>query len=90
MTYDWKLFDAFADIALGMADVNALRDWVRTGQQGFPADSYRMSFTSNHDINNWRWSDKELYGEKFRAFATLAATLSGMPLVYSGQESRLD
>jgi glycosidase len=90
MTYDWKLFDAFVEIAQGKADANALRHWIKTSQQGFPADSYRMTFTSNHDINSWRWSDKELYGEKFRVFATLAATLPGMPLVYSGQESGLD
>jgi glycosidase len=90
MTYDWKLFDAFADIAQGKAGARALRDWVETGQRGFPADSYRMTFTSNHDINSWRWSDTELYGDKFRAFATLAATLPGMPLIYSGQESGLD
>ncbi len=90
MTYDWKLFDTFADIAQGKADARALADWVQHGQDGFPKDAYRMAFTSNHDINSWRWSDKDLYGEKFRAFAVLAATLPGMPLVLGGQESGLD
>jgi glycosidase len=89
MTYDWKLFDTFADIAQGKTDARALAAWVQGGQDGFPKDAYRMAFTSNHDINSWRWSDKELYGNKFRAFAVLAATLPGMPLVYSGQESGL-
>jgi glycosidase len=90
MTYDWKLFDIFAEIAQGKSDARALAAWVQHGQDGFPHDAYRMTFTSNHDINSWRWSDKDLYGEKFRAFAVLAATLPGMPLVYSGQESGLD
>ncbi len=90
MTYDWKLFDAFADIAQGKADAHMLADWVAHGQDGFPKDAYRMNFTSNHDVNSWRWSDKELYGEKFRAFAVLAATLPGMPMVLGGQESGLD
>ncbi len=90
MTYDWKLFDVFADIAQGKSDARALTDWAAHGQDGFPKDAYRMTFTSNHDINSWRWSDKELYGEKFPAFAVLAATLPGMPLIYSGQESGLD
>jgi glycosidase len=89
MTYDWKLFDSFADIALGKADARALATWVAHGQDGFPADAYRMNFTSNHDVNSWRWSDKELYGDKFRAFAVLAATLPGMPLILNGQESGL-
>ncbi len=90
VTYDWKLFDAFAEIAQGKADARALSDWVKHGQDGFPSDAYRMAFTSNHDVNSWRWSDKELYGDTFRAFAVLAATLPGMPLVLGGQESGLD
>lgn len=90
MTYDWKLFDVFADIAQGKTDGGALADWVQHNQDGFPADAYRMNFTSNHDVNSWRWSDKALYGDAFRAFAVLAATLPGMPLILSGQESGLD
>jgi glycosidase len=88
MTYDWKLLDLFADITNGKADARALEKWVRDGQAGFPVDSYRMLFTSNHDVNSWRWSDG-LYGDRFKAFAVLAATLPGMPLIYSGQESGL-
>jgi glycosidase len=90
MTYDWKLFDIFADIAQGKADARDLANWVRHGQDGFPKDAYRMAFTSNHDVNSWRWSDTSLYGEKFKAFAVLAATLPGMPLILGGQESGLN
>lgn len=90
MTYDWALLDVFADISDGKADAGALRKWVEAGLAGFPADSYRMLFTSNHDVNSWRWSDSEKYGPRYRAFAVLTATLPGMPLVYSGQESGLD
>jgi glycosidase len=90
ITYDWKLLDTFAAIADGKAGADALRSWVRTGQDGFPADAYRMTFTTNHDVNSWRWGDTEKYGPRFRAFAVLAATLPGMPLIYSGQEAGLD
>lgn len=90
MTYDWGLLDVFDDISEAKANADALRKWVEVGQAGFPGDSYRMLFTSNHDVNSWRWSDSEKYGLRFRAFAVLAATLPGMPLVYSGQESGLD
>lgn len=90
MTYDWKLFDTFADIAQGKANARALTAWVQHGQDGFPPDAYRMAFTSNHDVNSWRWSDAALYGNKFRLFAVLAATLPGMPLILGGQESGLD
>lgn len=90
MTYDWGLLDAFADIADGKAGADALRRWLANRENGFPADNYRMTFTSNHDVNSWRWSDAEKYGPRFPAFAVLAATLPGMPLVYSGQEAGLD
>jgi hypothetical protein len=46
-----------------------------------------MTFTSDHDENSWAGTDQELYGEGFETFAVLAATLPGMPLVYSGQEA---
>ena len=90
MTYDWALFNVFADIGRRKAGAEALRKWLAEGQQGFPADAYRMNFTSNHDENSWRSSDKDNFGDRFPVFAVLAATLPGMPLVYSGQESGLD
>jgi glycosidase len=90
MTYDWKLLDAFVDISQGKSNASILRKWLETGQQSFPPDAYRMTFTSNHDVNSWRWSDREMYGEKFPVFAVLAATLPGMPLIYGGQESDLE
>lgn len=90
MTYDWALFNVLADIGRRKKGAEALREWVAKGQAGFPADAYRMNFTSNHDENSWRSSDKDNFGDRFPVFAVLAATLPGMPLVYSGQESGLD
>jgi glycosidase len=90
MTYDWALFNVLADIGRGKKGAEALRDWAANGQKGFPADTYRMNFTSNHDENSWRSSDKDNFDERFPLFAVLAATLPGMPLVYSGRESGLD
>lgn len=90
MTYDWALFNVLADIGRGKKGAEALREWAVNGQAEFPADAYRMNFTSNHDENSWRSSDKDNFGERFPLFAVLAATLPGMPLVYSGQESGLD
>ncbi|RST30244.1 alpha-amylase [Sphingomonas ginkgonis] len=90
MSYDWKLLDRFAAIAEGKETAQNLRDYVSTRMAGLPRDAYRMTFTSNHDINSWRFADKAEYGPRFPAFAVLAATLPGMPLIYSGQESGLD
>ncbi len=91
MTYGWDLTEVLQKIAAGRADADALRDWVRApgGGKAFPAHAYRMRFTSNHDHNSWHGHDGELWGPAFEAMAVLAATLPGMPLVYSGQEAGL-
>lgn len=49
-----------------------------------------MYFTTNHDENSWNGSDIELWGANFENFAVLSATVAGMPLIYTGQESILD
>ncbi len=48
------------------------------------------ALSDNHDVNSWHGNDAENYGAGFEAFAVLAATLPGVPLVYGGQEGVLD
>lgn len=90
MTYDWSLYHLLVDIAAGKTDARALRDWLTKEQATYPADAYRMAFTSNHDENSWQGSDAELYRGHLPVFAALAATLPGLPLVYNGQEAGLN
>jgi glycosidase len=88
MSYDWTLFDLMKRIAKGKANAEHLRAYLAESHRKYPADAYRMEFTGNHDSNSWDGSDEELFGHKaFKAFAVLAATMPGMPLIYSGQES---
>lgn len=51
---------------------------------------YFMNFTSNHDENSWSGTEFERMGDSHKAFAVLTATMEGMPLIYSGQESAMD
>ena len=51
---------------------------------------YQMQFTSNHDENSWAGTVMERFGDGHKAFAVLAATFNGMPLLYSGMESAMD
>ena len=90
MTYDWALHDAMKDISKGKSDARALQAWLQTREKAFPHHAYRMLFTNNHDKNSWDGTDAELFGPAYEAFAVLSYTLPGMPLIYSGQESRLD
>jgi glycosidase len=90
MTYGWDTMGLFKDVAKGKADAKTIRAFLGKPPKSFARDAYRMRFTSNHDENSWQGSDTEMYGPAFKAMAVLAATLPGMPLVYGGQESRLD
>jgi glycosidase len=90
MTYGWDTMGLFKDLAKGKADAKTIARFLASPPKAFPRDAYRMRFTSNHDENSWHGSDTELYGPAFRAMAVLAATLPGMPLIYGGQESKLD
>ena len=94
MSYGWDLTAVLKKVAQGQADARALKAWVQVPHvaksgRTFPRTAYRMRFTSNHDENSWHGDDAELYGPAFKAMAVLAATLPGMPLIYSGQEAGL-
>lgn len=90
MTYGWDLTEVLQKIAKGQADARALKEWVERPPKAFPASAYRMRFTSNHDFNSWQGTDQEMYGPAYQAMAVLTFTLPGMPLVYNGQEARLE
>nr|WP_326528222.1 alpha-amylase family glycosyl hydrolase [Rhodoferax sp.] len=89
MTYGWDLHDIMKDVPKGKADARAFHTWVNTPKQVFPRHAFRMHFTNNHDKNSWDGTDQELFGPAYEAMAVLSVTLPGMPLIYSGQESRL-
>ena len=52
----------------------------------YPADSYLMNMTTNHDLNSWEGTEFDRLGNLQEAFAVLMYTLPGMPLIYTGQE----
>lgn len=95
MTYSWDLAEqVFKPVGKGEAGAPLLKAWLAKQQNpaahAYPAHAYRMRFTSNHDFNSWHGTDAELYGDAYQALAVLTFTLPGMPLIYNGQESRLN
>jgi len=90
MTYAWDYAETIRNVAASEADLSAIDEALNENFDQFNRSDYRMFFTTNHDENSWKGSDTELYGVNFENFAVLSATVWGMPLVYSGQESRLD
>ena len=63
---------------------------LKSQENEYPADSYLMNMTSNHDLNSWEGTEYERLGNLARAFAVLSYTLPGMPLIYTGQEVGLN
>ena len=90
MSYAWDMHHRMNQIAKGEADATTIRDYLEGNAKRFPADAYRLQFTSNHDENSWNGTVKERLGDGVETFAVLAHTVEGMPLIYSGQEAGLD
>jgi glycosidase len=89
-SYDWSLNAIMKKIGKGQAGAAELRAYLAAPPKAYPRDAYRLQFTSNHDINSWEGTDKELYGPAWAAMTVLSYTLPGIPLVYNGQEAKLD
>lgn len=86
-TYDWTFHHLINDVAQNKKTVADLDNYFKTIATKYGRNDYRLQFTSNHDENSWNGTEYERLGAGVRAFAILTATIPGMPLVYSGQES---
>lgn len=90
MNYAWDYAHYIREIAAGEMTFADLDSLMQANEEQYPEYAYRMYFTTNHDENSWNGSDPEMYGKNFENFAVLSATIDGMPLIYTGQESILD
>lgn len=89
-SYAWEFHHIMNAIAKGEKEVSAIDEYMAVEDTHFVADAYRMYFTTNHDENSWNGTVFERMGENHLAFAVLAFTLDGMPLIYSGQEAGME
>jgi glycosidase len=87
MSYAWEMHHIMNEVAKGNWSVDSIRTAVPRQLERFGEDAYRMMFITNHDENSWNGTIDERMGANGDAMAILAGTLTGMPLVYSGQES---
>lgn len=87
MTYGWEYHHILNEVAQGKKGVGALREYFAKQAATFPADAYRMFFTSNHDENSWQGTEFERMGANHMpAFVLSATAANAMPLLYTGQE----
>ncbi|MGE5401762.1 MAG: alpha-amylase family glycosyl hydrolase [Ignavibacteriales bacterium] len=91
MTYGWDLHQLMNNIAKGTRNASEINTYLQRQDSLYPADAYRMYFTTNHDENSWNGTEFERMGQGVEAFSVLTFTLkNSMPLLYSGQEAGLN
>ena len=90
MTYAWSWNETMHRIAMGKADVEALKVYYAWNDRFYPRDAYRMTFVSNHDKNAWEGTEYEQFGDALEPAIVLSVVSEGMPLVYNGQEAGSD
>jgi glycosidase len=90
MTYDWDLHHILNNIAKEENTVIDLIEHLNKNENKFPANAFRMQFTSNHDENSWNGIVVERLGDGVETFAVLTCLIPDMPLVYTGQEAGND
>ncbi len=88
-TYGWSFHHLMNEIAQGEKNVEDIRKWLKKDRSQFKK-GFSIHFTSNHDENTWAGTVMDRMGAGHQAFAVLAATLDGMPLIYNGQEIPLN
>lgn len=87
MTYGWSWNSALHQVAMGKADVDALRTYYAWNDRAYPRDSIRMLYVSNHDMNSSVGTEFEQFGDALEAAVVLSVVSDGMPLIYNGQEA---
>jgi len=99
----WTLAGHGVNDAANAADARAIDAFMRGLARDFPPGAVLMNHLDNHDLhqepNPWTWGYGPVkntvagrtvlarYGDGYRAFSVLAATMPGRPLVYNGQET---
>lgn len=90
-SYGWTFHHELNRIAQGKAPVGLIDEYLAKEAAEYPANAYRMYFTSNHDENSWQGTEFERMGENHLPAFVLSATLANsFPLLYTGQEARLN
>ncbi|MFV0238209.1 MAG: alpha-amylase family glycosyl hydrolase [Flavobacteriales bacterium] len=86
MSYAWDFLHLMNDVAGKKKQIAEVKDYIAKRDSLYQEEDILMYFTTNHDENSWNKTVFQRYGENHKNFATLAFTLDGMPLIYSGQE----
>lgn len=87
--YGWGMHHLLNDIAKGHKTARYI-DTLLAEKKGIIGQGMYMNFITNHDENSWAGTVEERMGDGADAFAVLATTFDGIPLIYGGQEEPLN
>ena len=87
--YNWSLYHILKDIASRRGAIS-IRRLLRKSPKTYPKNALRMNFLDNHDENSWNRVMVKHFGDKVYPLSTMLFTLPGIPMIYSGQEARLE
>jgi len=88
--YGWELYHLMNGLARGQRKPEQVALYAKRLEKKYPAGTFPLHFTSNHDENSWTGTEYERLGGAVKAMAALTFTVPGMPLIYSGQEAGLN
>ena len=88
--YNWELYHLLKDIASQDKDTEQIQNFFEFPTKVYPNNSFRMNFLDNHDENSWGRVMERHFGQKVYPLMTMIFTIPGIPMVYSGQETKLD
>ncbi len=88
--YNWDLYSGMVSVAMGSKKASSLKSIVNAANT-YPEGAFPINFMDNHDKNSWEGTVSKNFGDDaIGAFSTLIFTVTGAPLIYSGQEAGLD
>ncbi len=86
-TYGWSLGNAMTELYAGKKNLVQFDSTINSNISKYPANAYKLYFTTNHDENSWNGTEFEKYGNAYKTFAVFTQTMyQSIPLIYSGQE----
>ena len=88
--YNWGFYHLLKDIAAGVKPVSKIQNYFQNDPKSYPWNALRMNFLDNHDENSWGRVMIEHFDSRVYPLATMIFTLPGIPMIYSGQEARLN
>ena len=88
MEYNWKLWDTLTYTSSGAGKASSIKLYIH---EDYPDGTYTLNFLDNHDKNAYEGPIATHFTqENISLFYAMIYTIPGVPMIYTGDEIRLD